>query len=388
MTVAAPDLVVLSHLRWPWVWQRPQHIVSRLAARRSPAGARTYFVEEPVIGDLREPQLRTEDRDGITRVWLEIPCPPGGPRDIMFGDPGTDSYGDLLAELLGEHDRPARPDIWLYTPMAFDVAQPLNGGRLIFDVMDDLAAFKQAPRGLVLGHRRALADADVVFTGGRSLHRGVLTQRRRDVHLFPSGVDQEHYAASRELRRAHPRPVAGYVGVIDERVDLELVGDLARRLPDWIIRVVGPVTKIDPASLPTAPNIEYPGFARYEDLPAVMAGFDLGIMPFAINAATRSISPTKTLEYLAAGLPVVSTRIDDVVADYGDVVHLAVDGAGFAAACATAIGPQAPARERRIRAVLRSQEWDSIAAAMDGHIDDIRVPHQHTATAANEEVSA
>lgn len=383
-----PDLVVLSHLRWPWVWQRPQHIVSRLAARRTRSGARTYFVEEPVIGDVREPRLRTEDRDGITRVWLEIPCPTGGPRDIMFGDPGADAYGNLLAELLAGDDRPARPDIWLYTPMAFDVAQPLNGGRLIFDVMDDLAAFEQAPRGLVLGHRRALADADVVFTGGRSLHRGVLTQRRRDVHLYPSGVDQAHYAASRELRTTHDRPVAGYVGVIDERVDVTLIGELARRLPDWIIRVVGPVTKIDPASLPTAPNIEYPGFARYEDLPAVMARFDVGIMPFAINAATRSISPTKTLEYLAAGLPVVSTRIDDVVADYGDVVHLAVDGTGFAAACVAAVGPQPPARARRTSAVLRSQEWDTIAAAMDRHISGIHLPHQQTAAGQDQEVSA
>jgi glycosyltransferase involved in cell wall biosynthesis len=384
---AQPDLIVLSHLRWPWVWQRPQHLVSRLAARRAPAGARTYFVEEPVVGDVLEPRLATQELDGVTRVWLEIPCPDGDHGHLMFGDPGTDRYGELLAEMLAEHGRPPAPDVWLYTPMAFDVAQPLGFGRLIFDVMDDLAAFKNAPPGLVLGHRRALADADLVFTGGRSLHRGVLTQRRRNVHLFPSGVDQQHYAASRELRTTHPRPVAGYVGVLDERVDLGLLTEVARLLPDWTIRMVGPVAKIDPASLPTAPNIEYPGFARYEDLPAVMASFDVGIMPFAINAATRSISPTKTLEYLAAGLPVVSTRIDDVVADYGDVVHLAVDAAGFAAACSKAIGPVSPARQRRTKALLRSQEWDSIAAAMEEHIADVQLADDGTA-AGDQEVSA
>jgi hypothetical protein len=188
MTTPQPDLVVLSHLRWPWVWQRPQHLVSRLAAVRANSGARTWFVEEPVVGDVRAPRLRTEAHGGITRVWLEIPCPTSGPRDIAFGDPGTDSYGDRLAELLAEHDRPARPDIWLYTPMAFDVAQPLNGGRLIFDVMDDLAAFKEAPRGLVLGHRRALAEADVVFTGGRSLHRWGTGARRVGVGSPPRGA--------------------------------------------------------------------------------------------------------------------------------------------------------------------------------------------------------
>src|SRR3954452_2344888 len=147
--------------------------------------------------------------------------------------------------------------------MAFDVAQQLDGGRLIFDVMDDLAAFKDASPRLILAHRRALADADVVFTGGRSLYRGVLTHRRRNVHLFPSGVEQNHYAASRHMRTKHAPLVAGYVGVIDERLDLELIGELARCLPDWIIRVVGPVAKIDPATLPHEPNIEYPGFAAY-----------------------------------------------------------------------------------------------------------------------------
>ncbi len=384
-----PDLVVLSHLRWPWVWQRPQHLVSRLAARRAATGARTWFVEEPVVADVDTPQLRSFDRDGITQVWLDVPRPVDGRSELTFGDPGTDAYGDLLADLLTAERRPLPPDIWLYTPMAFDVAQPLRGGRLIFDVMDDLASFHNAPRGLVLGHRRALAEADLVFTGGRSLDRGVRTQRRRDVHLFPSGVDQQHYAASRGIRGRRATKVAGYVGVIDERVDVQLIGELARRLPDWIIRVVGPVTKIDPATLPAGPNIEYPGFARYEQLPEVMGGFDVGIMPFAINAATRSISPTKTLEYLAAGLPVVSTRIDDVVADYGDVVALAQNGAAFAAACRQAEQQHTPARQRRIRAVLKSQEWDSIAAAMDRLIDGVRVTDSTGGRAGEqEEVSA
>lgn len=389
MTTHQPDLIVLSHLRWHWVWQRPQHLVSRLAARRTTDGARTYYVEEPAVGDVSRPELRTQECNGITRVWLEVPGSGGVRRDITFGDPGTETYGDQLAEMLADHGRPADPDIWLYTPMAFDVARPLHGGRLIFDVMDDLTAFNEAPEGLVLGHRRAVAEADVVFTGGRSLHRGVLTQRHRGVHLFPSGVDQKHYAASRRLRTVHVPLVAGYVGVIDERLDLSLVAELAAALPDWTIRLVGPVAKIDSATLPVAANIEYPGFARYEDLPKVMAGFDVGIMPFAIKAATRSISPTKTLEYLAAGLPVVSTRIDDVVADYGDVVGLASGGAAFAAACAEAAGPRLPARDRRIAALLRSQEWDSIAASMDALINDIRAPSANPGNARHhQEVSA
>jgi len=367
---AAPDLVVLSHLRWPWVWQRPQHIVSRLAARRAAAGARTWFVEEPVTGDVRRPELCTEEVDGLTRVWLVLPRGATPAEHPGFDDPAAAGYGDLLADALRAAGRPAGPDVWLYTPMALDVAQALEAGRLVYDVMDDLASFKDAPEGLVLRQRRLLAEADVVFTGGPSLHRGVRSLRQDGVHLFRSGVDTAHYAGSRLLRRPHERPVAGYVGVIDERLDLDLVARLAEELPDWMIRMVGPVAKIDPAQLPRAGNVEYPGLTAYDELPAVMAGFDVALMPFALNEATRSISPTKTLEYLAAGLPVVSTRVPDVVGDYGDVVHLAEDGAGFAAACRTVLQHDPAARDRRVRPLQARQEWDAIACAMARLIED------------------
>nr|WP_246406935.1 glycosyltransferase [Modestobacter versicolor] len=236
--------------------------------------------------------------------------------------------------------------------------------------MDDLASFAHAPAGLVLRQRRLLSDADVVFTGGPSLHRGVLPLRRDRVHLFRSGVETGHYAASRRLHRPHDRPVAGYVGVIDERLDLTLLGELAAALPDWTIRVVGPVAKIDPAQLPQAGNLEYPGLVAYADLPEVMAGFDVALMPFALNEATRSISPTKTLEYLAAGLPVVSTRVTDVVDDYAEVVHLADDGAGFAAACRAVLEDDLGARDRRAQPLQARQEWDAIAAEMARLIED------------------
>ncbi|WP_146906908.1 glycosyltransferase, partial [Cellulomonas aerilata] len=192
------------------------------------------------------------------------------------------------------------------------------------------------------------------------------------VHLFRSGVETGHYAASRRLRTPHERPVAGYVGVIDERLDLELIGRLAAELADWTIRVVGPVAKIDPADLPQAPNLEYPGLVSYDELPAVMAGFDVALMPFALNEATRSISPTKTLEYLAAGLPVVSTRVPDVVGDYDDVVHLADDGEGFAAACRTVVGDDCDTRDRRVRPLQARQEWDHIAERMAALMETAR----------------
>ncbi len=358
-----PDLVVLSHLRWPWVWQRPHHLVSRLAAARRAAGGRTFYVEEPLTAPVEAPRLGTEEHDGVTRVWLELPGS-GPDTEYLPFSAGADAYGPLLRDLLARQGRPEHPDVWLYTPLALDTASALEPGRLVYDVMDDLASFQDAPEGLRLLQRRALHEASVVFTGGRSLHRGVLAQRRSGVHLFPSGVETQHYERSRALRRPRSRPVAGYVGVIDERLDLELLATVAAALPDWTVRVVGPVVKIDPAALPQAPNLEYPGLVPYDELPEVMAGFDVALMPFALNEATRSISPTKTLEYLAAGLPVVSTRVPDVVADYDEVVHLADDGAQFAAACRHVLQQSGAERDSRLRPLQARQEWDAIAAAM------------------------
>jgi len=380
------DLVVLSHLRWPWVWQRPQHLVSRLARRRAAAGGRTWFVEEPTAGDVTAPQLQHEQRDGITRIWLVVPAGERAAEVHSFDAAGGENYGELLAALLAEQGSPPGPDVWLYTPTALAIAERLSPGRLAYDVMDDLSSFRDAPQGLVLRQRRALAEADVVYAGGRSLHRAVVAQGRADCHLFPSGVEAGHYERARELRRPRRLPVAGYVGVIDERLDLPLLADLAARLPNWAIRIVGPVAKVDLAALPSSPNVEYLGLTAYERLPEVMAGFDVALTPFALNDATRSISPTKTLEYLAAGLPVVSTRVPDVVADYSGVVHLADNGAGFAEACRHVVRHCAEDRDRRLRPVQARHEWDDIAEQMAQLLDragpargSLRPSHQATA---------
>lgn len=351
----AAELVVLSHLRWTFVWQRPQHIISRLARAR-----RTWFVEEPVAAAVASPRLRWEDHGPVTRVWLEVP---GTEAHVGFGDRRAACYGELLAGLVGASSNRI---CWLYTPMALPLLEALRPAVVAYDVMDDLASFDGAPEELLLRQRQALRSAHIVFTGGRSIHRGIVRHRRDGTHLFPSGVEPEHFQAATGLRRPNPRPVAGYVGVIDERIDRPLLGQLAERLPDWDIRVVGPVAKIDPESLPSAPNLEYPGPAPYEKLPEVLAGFDVALMPFALNRATRSISPTKTLEYLAAGLPVVSTPVPDVVADHAGWVDV-VDGAeAFADACRRVLAEPASSRQETVERVLRTRHWDAIAAQMDG----------------------
>ncbi|MDN3296363.1 family 1 glycosylhydrolase [Streptomyces ficellus] len=368
---ADPDLVVLSHLRWVWVWQRPQQLVSRLAAARADRGVKTWFVEEPVSGDVPVPQLRREDHGNVVRVWLVVPRAEGRPEFLCFDDPAADDYGRLLAEMLAGEGRPAAPDVWLYTPMALDTARALRPGRVIYDVMDDLAAFLGASPALRRRQGELLRTADIVFTGGRSLHRSVADRRTHDIHCFPSGVDTAHFTRARTLRRPHDRPVAGYVGVIDERLDLDLLRGLSSELPDWTIRMVGPVTKIDPSTVPRAANLHYAGLTPYEELPRELAGFDVALMPFALNEATRSISPTKTLEYLVAGLPVISTRVPDVVADYSDIVHFADTAAGFADACREVVQQSLADRDRHLRPVQHRHEWDVIAASMAALIDKI-----------------
>lgn len=356
----AGDLVVLSHLRWYFVWQRPHHLISRLGKRR-----KTWFVEEPVPGPVDEPTLRWAEGKHVTRVWLEVP---GEITHRDFSDPDAIDYGGALEPLLGTNgDRL----VWLYTPLAVDIVKHLDPQVLVFDVMDDLASFKDAPEALRLREHQAFSQADLVFAGGRSLYERVRRFAPDKAHLFASGVEPEHFAVARRRQRTSERPVAGYVGVIDERLDLDLVADLAQLLPDWDIRMVGPVIKIDETTLPRANNISYYGLQPYEKLPELMGGFDVALMPFALNEATRSISPTKTLEYVAAGLPVASTRVRDVVADYATIVDLQDDARGFAAACRAVIDHSQQDRDEKLMALLKLHHWDAIAARMEDLIADV-----------------
>lgn len=352
------DLVVLSHLRWDWVWQRPQHLISRISK-----GRRTVFVEEPIATDVPAPVLKRRREGPMMRLWFEVPDEkPAQP----YGAETSPLYVEALRALLGERPR----DVWLYTPAAMGIAEALLPRLLVYDMMDDLASFAQAPRDMRHMMSRALTRADVAFTGGRSLHRAALAVREgRPTHLFPSGVESAHYGRSRTLRRSRQRPVAGYVGVVDERLDLELLAGLSAQLPDWDIVLVGPTAKIDSAAVPSAPNITRLGQQSYARLPEIMASFDAALMPFALNEATRAISPTKTLEYLASGLPVISTRVPDVVSDWGAVVHLSDDAGGFAATARKVLGESPAERDRALAPIVSRYEWDAIAANMSAVLE-------------------
>lgn len=358
------DLVCLSHLRWDFVYQRPQHLLSRGARAR-----RVFFVEEPTLGDHDVPRLQCSRRDcGVT---VAVPHLPRG-----LGDDECEVLLRLLVDdLLRSHDLRSYV-LWYYTPMALGFTRHLRPAATVYDCMDELSGFLGAPAALRERERELLRGADLVFTGGRSLCEAK-REIRPTAHLFPSSIDAPHFRRARASQpepadqAGVPRPRLGYFGVLDERIDLELLAAAARLRPDLSFVMVGPVVKIDPASLPRAANIHYLGQKSYADLPAYIAGWDVAIMPFSHNASTRYISPTKTPEYLAAGRPVVATSIRDVVDPYGrhDLVAIADGPREFVAAVDRAL--QQPRRDEwlaRVDAFLARGSWDETWRQMDALI--------------------
>ncbi|WP_317994963.1 glycosyltransferase [Vulcanimicrobium alpinum] len=335
------------HLRWDGVWQRPHHLLSRIA-RRVPV----VVVEEPFAAH--------EDRDEILRDGGVTVVRPRRRRG--WSPPLVDDDAIATARAVAGA---GTAGVWLYTPMMRALADAFDAAPLVYDVMDELAQFDFAPAGMAEHDRDVLARADLVFCGGRSLYakRAALGAKAR---CEPSGVEFERFSADvapHPLAAGLRGPVFGYVGVIDERIDVALIDALAEAFPDGHVLLVGPVVKLDPARLPRRPNVHLTGGVAYDGLPSWLAGFDVALMPFARNRATEFISPTKTLEYFAARTPVVSTAIADVAAEFADAVFLADDALGFVAAARAALRGDG---ERVARGVAHAQArtWNAIEARM------------------------
>jgi glycosyltransferase involved in cell wall biosynthesis len=372
MRVPPRSIVVFSHLRWDSVFQRPHHIVTRLARRRP-----VWFIEEPIArGDGSGLDLATV-APNVVRCQLRIGRARGfDPDDVPE-----------LASQLSELRRLIAPPraAWLYTPMALPLARLLRPALIAYDCMDELSAFLFAPPALLEWEAELLAAAGVVFTGGRSLY-DAKRRRHANVHCMPSSVERAHFHAATALadaddQAALPRPRLGFYGVIDERLDLPLLDAVAAARPQWQFVMVGPVVKIDPARLPRHPNLHWLGARPYDALPRYLAGWDVCLMPFARNDATRFISPTKTLEYMAAERPIVSTSIRDVAEPYGDIVYLGDTPAAFTAACARALSAadaERRARIERMRSVVETTSWDATAATMYAALLKAQAPRQQT----------
>ena len=341
------DLICFSHLRWDFVYQRPQHLLSRASKQW-----RVWYVEEPIWGET----LRLDVRPVDDQLRVVVPHLPHG----IDEQTAVRLQRQLVNQLL-EREQLTDFIAWYYTPMALAFTDHLQARMTVYDCMDQLSSFAGASPSLLTQEAKLMQKADLVYTGGYSLYEAKQNHHPQ-VFAFPSCIDFGHFAPGRgdtpdpDDQRSIAGPRIGFCGVIDERLDLHLLGEVAKRRPDWQFIMLGPVVKIDPATLPQMPNIHYLGMKNYRDLPAYFGNWQAAMMPFAINEATRYISPTKTPEYLSAGLPVISTPIRDVVRGYG--------GWG-----PVLIGDTPQAFERAIELAIEGRyeiDWEEI----DGHLQE------------------
>ena len=375
-----PTLLCFSHLRWDFVFQRPQHLMSRFAR-----GMTVVFWEEPMaIGGKETAFLKVREAADAPGVRVVVPHLPEGLSDADRDIALTRLLEAYVAGL-------TRPLIaWYYTPMMLPFSRDLEADAVVFDAMDELSKFKFAPAGLLELEQELLGRADLVFTGGTSLFEAKKS-RHDNVHCFPSSVDRAHFMKARasQFEPADqddiPRPRLGFFGVIDERFDIELLARVAEARPHYQFVMVGPVVKIAEADLPRRPNIHYLGPKTYAELPRYLSGWDVALMPFAMNESTEFISPTKTPEYLAGGRPVVSTPVRDVVRHYGhlDGVRIAGDADSFAAACDALLALRRSGSGdwlAQADLLLSATSWDVVQARMAALID--QAAHDKEATDA------
>lgn len=357
------DLVCLSHLRWNFVYQRPQHLLSRVAKEH-----RVFFVEEPFYeAHLETPNLRISSPQA--NVWVVVP--------VLPECTDEDTAVKLQQQLLDDFFIQSKIENWIawyYTPMALSFTRHWKSSVVVYDCMDQLSAFHGAPLSLIEREKELFALADLVFTGGQSLYEEKKAHHP-EVHAFPSSVEVSHFNQARETQEEPedqagiPHPRLGFFGVLDERMDLQLLDQAAKLRPEWQFVMIGPVVKIAPESLPRLANIHYLNSKDYQVLPQYLSGWDVAIMPFARNESTRFISPTKTPEYLAAGRRVISTSITDVVRPYGDlnIVKIADTAEDFVAATEAIFEETAsntPEWQIQVDALLEQTSWDKTWSGM------------------------
>jgi beta-glucosidase/6-phospho-beta-glucosidase/beta-galactosidase/glycosyltransferase involved in cell wall biosynthesis len=359
-------IVVFSHLRWGFVWQRPQQFLSRFAKKHS-----VLFIEEPFFDrqEHDEPELQFH----LVMPNVTVACPHLAPSWNT-----NPNLPDLLRKFAhqaikdmnesGEFDKPL---LWYYSPMdsSWSLGHFENRG-IVYDSMDELSQFTGAPPSLIANEKRLMDHSDVVFTGGYELYLKK-KQQHPNVHFFGCGVEYEHFSQAGDPNTSIPpdidfmnRPILGWFGVVDERVDYNMVGEMARMRPEWSFAMVGPVVKVDPNLLPHFPNLYWLGGRDYSVLPNYCRAFDVNMMCFAINAATQFINPTKALEYLATGKPVVSTPVKDVVTQYSDTVEIVKTAEEFVLAAERAMKTPDTARIARGVEKAKQSSWESTVTTM------------------------
>lgn len=356
-------LLCFSHLSWNFVYQRPQHLLTRFSKKYQ-----VFYFEEPKIGD--SDRYTVNLQDGICIVELLV---------TVHDDTTNEKIKNLICQLLKEYAI-ERYICWYYTPMALQFTEELNAEKVIYDSMDELSAFRFAPPQLLQLEDELFKKADVVFTGGNSLYQAK-KNRHHNIHSMPSSIDKGHFGKARTIQpepddqKSIGFPRLGFFGVVDERFDIELLREVSAKRPDWQFIIIGPVVKIHHDDLPQAENIHYLGSKSYSELPMYIAHWDIALILFALNEATEFISPTKTPEYLAAGKAVISTAIKDVVQPYGNagLVHIVNSSETFIKAAEKIFSD--PDKDHWLRTVdhfLEDDSWDHTFNRMNAIINDVK----------------
>jgi glycosyltransferase involved in cell wall biosynthesis len=370
-------IVAICHLSWEWVWQRPQQFLSRLARTHPLLFVETHCSQTPF------PIVKMRAAEGPCDVTiLEMHLPAHRWDDGHFIDMQRRRVlKQVLARDCGA--KFAGAILWINDPMAvISYAGQLDESMIVYDCMDELSQFDGAPPMMVERERVLTEVADVIFCGGRKM-RDKRLAFNGNTHFYGTGVDCQHFGAAMDLALpVHPDiadlpgPVLGYFGVIDERIDYALLASLADAEPSWSIAMVGPFAKVDPQALPQRANLHWLGGKSYAELPALTKGMDVCMMPFALNAATEFINPTKALEYMAAGKPVVATGLDEVKANFATASKIAGSHAEFIDHCRRQVATPSAAMIRRGLKLAADNTWEAIVAKMDGHILDVFSAHR------------
>lgn len=379
-------IIVHSHLGWDWVWQRPQQFHSRLSKTHP-----ILFVEGPLISDTLKTSRVTlrevSDYPNIVVLQMEMPASRWSDGAWVDAERRRIVQSVLEGPLGRSFENPVQ---WFYDPMAVTAfLGHMDEVAVVYDCMDELSQFKGAPPELVRHERELLNAADVVFAGGPKMAK---SKRRynSNCHSYGCGVDIKHFGKARHAATKIPQdvaqfsgPVLGYIGVVDERLDYELLAKLADHNAEWNVAVVGPHAKVDPAEFPKRANLHFLGGRDYAQLPSYAKAFDVCMMPFAKNEATEFINPTKALEYMATGTPIVSTDIEDVVLQFSDVVSIATAHKEFIAACDAAIAQPNAARTEAGLKMAKNNSWESIVAQLEKHVEDVLTSNETVASSSS-----
>ncbi|MBN1916613.1 MAG: glycosyltransferase [Verrucomicrobia bacterium] len=263
--------------------------------------------------------------------------------------------------------------LWFYAPMSQYLAGRLGESAVVYDCTDAWERFEKTPPSTIERDRVLTAQADVLFAGTTKVYE-TRRERNPNCHLFTCAVDFEHFAevpsGTPDDLVGIPHPIVGYTGLIDEaRVDCRLIERLAREHPEWSIVLVGPVQDDVLLRALRHPNIHFLGLKSYDELPRYVAAFDAAIVPYRVNAATHHINPTKLLEYMAAGKPVVSTALDEIKSFYLNRLAIAESHDEFIHSIERVLSNATvlPVESNRTLAATRS--WDSVSNAMLGIVE-------------------